>query len=66
MLYRRRREQRGSTYRVAAAGPDEVLVAARQHEIDIIERGIEDEQELTGIGYMKIGLDFIVAETTAA
>ena len=51
-------------YRLAARAPDEVLVSARKHEIDEIRAEIEDQQELTGIGYMKLGLDFIVDDET--
>lgn len=53
-------------YNLATAGADEVLVSARQHEIDEIRPGVADAQELTGIGYMKMGLDFIVDEDESA
>lgn len=48
-------------YHVAAERPDEVLVAAREHHIDVISE-LEYQQALfTGINYMKVGLDFIVS-----
>ena len=48
-------------YHVAAERPDEVLVAARVHHIDVISE-LEYQQALfTGIDYMKVGLDFIVS-----
>jgi len=47
---------------IEAKEPDVVLVAARQHEIDIIpDTGYEDEN-FEGINYMKVELDFVVAE----
>ena len=49
-------------YHIAPEAPDEVLVSAQRHEIDEIRPGVEDDKELTGIGYMKMGLDFIVDE----
>ncbi len=47
-------------YWVEAERPDSVLVAARQHEIDMIPATGFEEQSFTGINYMKIELDFIV------
>lgn len=48
-------------YHVAADRPDQVLVAAREHHIDVISE-LEYQQALfTGINYMKLGLDFIVS-----
>jgi hypothetical protein len=45
---------------VQAGSPDVILVSALEHEIDIIsEKGFEEE-DFTGIGYMRIELDFIV------
>ncbi len=52
-------------YRVAAAAPDQVLVAARGHEIDPIMPGVGTDERFTGIGYMKIELDFVVAANAA-
>ena len=47
-------------YFVTTSRPDQVLVAARQHEIDLIsEIGYQDES-FVGINYMKIQLDFVV------
>ena len=47
-------------YFVTTDRPDGVLVAAQQHEIDLIsEEGYED-QSFTGLNYMKLELDFIV------
>ncbi|MCB0207855.1 MAG: baseplate J/gp47 family protein [Anaerolineae bacterium] len=40
--------------------PDGVLVAARQHEIDMISDAGYEAEDFTGINYMKIELDFIV------
>jgi hypothetical protein len=48
-------------YFVATDRPDGVLVAAPQHEIDIIPDVGYLEQNFTGINYMKIELDFTVA-----
>jgi hypothetical protein len=47
-------------YRVSATRPDGVLVAARQHEFDIISQADYRLEGFTGIGYMKLELDFIV------
>lgn len=45
---------------VYAQQPDVILVSALEHEIDrIMEEGFEEEN-FTGINYMKIGLDFVV------
>jgi hypothetical protein len=48
-------------YWVEARQPDGVLVAARQHEIDIIPEEGYQEDAFTGINYMKVELDFVVA-----
>jgi hypothetical protein len=54
-------EAQGSVgYRVEAGGPDCVLVAARQHYIDLITEPQFLNQNFTGINYMKIELDFQV------
>ena len=47
-------------YFVTTDRPDGVLVATRQHEIDIISEVGYEHEEFTGIDYMKIELDFIV------
>jgi len=49
-------------YQVQTARPDGVLVADRQHEIDLITEARFEDAKFTGIGYMKIELDFIVNE----
>lgn len=46
--------------RVEAGGEDEVLTPAARHEIDVIGEDLFEESEFTGIGYMKIELDFVV------
>ncbi len=48
-------------YFIAADRPDAILVAARQHQIDVISDTGYSVQLLTGIGYMTLELDFIVA-----
>jgi hypothetical protein len=48
-------------YYVAAVRPDGVLVATLEHVIDTISEAGYDAKEFTGINYMKIDLDFIVA-----
>ena len=50
-------------YSVATDRPDGVLVAARQHEIDILSEAGYTVESFTGINYMKIGLDFVVASS---
>ncbi len=47
-------------YWVETDRPDGVLVAARQHEIDMIPETGYEEESFIGINYMKIELDFIV------
>jgi hypothetical protein len=47
-------------YWVETERPDGVLVAARQHEIDMIPDTGFEEESFIGINYMKIELDFIV------
>ncbi len=49
-------------YLVETDRPDGVLVAARQHVIDLIAETRFVEEKFSGINYMKIELDFIVAE----
>jgi hypothetical protein len=45
---------------VQAAKPDVILVSALEHEIDLItDKGFEEE-DFSGIDYMRIGLDFKV------
>jgi hypothetical protein len=66
-----RSENRGQTFQpvepsategywVQTDRPDGILVAAQQHEIDIIPEAGYDAYVFTGIGYMQIGWDFIV------
>ncbi|MGC2776850.1 MAG: hypothetical protein WA418_14575 [Bradyrhizobium sp.] len=45
---------------VGSDRPDAVLVAARQHEIDLIADEIYPADQFKGINYMKVELDFIV------
>jgi hypothetical protein len=47
-------------YYVSTGNPDGVLVAARDHEIDVIAEGGYQDELFTGINYMKIELDFVV------
>lgn len=47
-------------YRVQTARSDGVLVADPQHVIDLITDARFEDAKFTGIGYMKIELDFIV------
>ncbi len=48
-------------YWVEANKPTDVLVAARQHEIDIISETGYEEEDFSGINYMKVELDFMIA-----
>lgn len=57
----RRTDRPGEGYFVEAPSPSAILVAAQEHVIDIIPDEIFEEQVFTGIGYMRIELDFIVA-----
>lgn len=47
-------------YFVTTEKPDGVLVASREHEIDIITGSGYEEEAFTGINYMKVELDFVV------
>jgi hypothetical protein len=47
-------------YHVATDRPDQVLVAARQHVIDVIPELGYQQASFNGLNYMKIELDFIV------
>lgn len=47
-------------YRVQTDRPDGVLVAYRQHDIDLIVEARFEDEKFIGIGYMKIELDFTV------
>lgn len=47
-------------YFVTTDKPDAVLVAARDHEIDIVSEVGHEPEEFMGINHMIIGLDFIV------
>lgn len=46
---------------VAADRPDAVLVAARTHEIIVLRDAAYDETAMSGINFMRVELDFIVA-----
>jgi hypothetical protein len=52
-------------YYVTTARPDGVLVTVRQHEIDMITEAGYEAATFHGINYMKIELDFVVAEDRA-
>lgn len=54
-------EQDGLAASIQAPGPDTVLVSSRQHQIDLITEIGYDAQSFSGIGYMQIEFDFIVA-----
>ncbi|HET9397827.1 MAG TPA: baseplate J/gp47 family protein, partial [Sphingomicrobium sp.] len=45
---------------VEARGEDGVLTPAQRHEIDIIADDLFEQTEFTGVGYMKVELDFTV------
>ncbi len=45
---------------VEAQGEDAVLTPAERHEIDVIDDDLFEETQFTGIGYMKVELDFVV------
>ncbi|MET0251446.1 MAG: baseplate J/gp47 family protein, partial [Novosphingobium sp.] len=45
---------------VQAVGEDGVLTPAARHEIDLISDDLFEQAEFTGIGYMKVELDFVV------
>ena len=47
-------------YHVATERPDQVLVAAPQHDIDVVSQRGMQEATLSGIGHFKVELDFIV------
>ena len=49
----------GEPYAVSTQRPDAVLVAARDHQVDLISPDA-DGQSFTGINYMIVELDFIV------
>jgi len=48
-------------YFVEAPYPDAVLIAAREHDIDLITDLNADGQTFRGINYMKLELDFVVS-----
>lgn len=54
-------EQDGMEASIQAPGPDTVLVSWREHWIDLISEIGYDAQSFSGIGYMQIEFDFIVA-----
>jgi hypothetical protein len=51
----------GDSYHVRAQSPGDILVAARTHVFDVISQADYRVERLTGINYMKIELDFVVA-----
>jgi hypothetical protein len=51
---------RAQGYFVTTDRPGGVLVAAREHEIDVISAREYTEEHYTGINYMKVELDFVV------
>ncbi|MFI3220339.1 MAG: baseplate J/gp47 family protein [Methylococcales bacterium] len=53
-------EPKDSGYRVQAKQPNSVLVAAHEHQIDLITETRFVNENFTGINYMRIELDFIV------
>lgn len=55
-------DQTGEGYAVATERPDAVLVAARQHVIDVLSGATYAENLVTGIDFMKLEFDFIVSE----
>jgi len=56
-------EHEGMAASIQTPGPDTVLVSWHEHTIDIISEIVYDSQSFSGIGYMQIALDFIVAPT---
>lgn len=48
-------------YHAGARGEDGILVAAREHQFDVISHADYRVEVFSGINYMQIGLDFIVA-----
>jgi len=48
-------------YHAETSGPDGILVAAPEHEFDLISDSAYSVDALRGINYMKVELDFIVA-----
>ena len=55
-------DQDGEGYAVSTERPDAVLVAARQHVIDVLSGATYAENLVTGIDFMKLEFDFIVSE----
>ncbi|MCS5691142.1 hypothetical protein NZK33_03970 [Cyanobium sp. FGCU-6] len=55
-------EKEGIAASIQAPGPDTVLVSSRQHRIDLISEIGYDAQSFSGIGYMQIEFDFIIAQ----
>jgi len=51
----------GTGYCVQADNPNEVLVSAQQHDIDLITDNDFEQEDFSGIGYMEIQLDFVVS-----
>lgn len=50
----------GEGYFAGTERPDEILVAAREHDIDVITDVQYDTELLSGINYMKVELDYVV------
>jgi hypothetical protein len=48
-------------YHVATDRPDQVLVAAPTHYVDVIPESGYEQSSFTGINYARIELDFIVS-----
>ncbi len=62
ILVEQKKEDTDEGYHVQTDRRDGVLVADRQHEIDLITDIRFHEEKFTGIGYLKIELDFIIKE----
>jgi len=62
ILVEQKKEEADEGYHVQTDRRDGVLVADRQHEIDLITDIRFHEEKFTGIGYLKIELDFIIKE----
>jgi hypothetical protein len=54
---------RDGDYRASAKTPDGILVAALEHEFDVISDADYRVERLTGIDYMRVELDFRIAES---
>ena len=49
---------------VMTQAPDEVLVAARRHQIDLISEIEHEEESTVGINFLRVGVNFIVSAAT--